>query len=57
MLKEEPNRSVRVSLRSLGDIDVQTIAAAHGGGGHRFAAGFESAEPIREVVASIRAAL
>ena len=31
---------VRVSLRSTGDFDVSAIAAAHGGGGHRNAAGF-----------------
>lgn len=57
VLKEEANRSVRVSLRSLGDVDVSRIAAQHGGGGHRFAAGFESSRPIPDVVASIRAAL
>jgi phosphoesterase RecJ-like protein len=57
VLKEEANRSVRVSLRSLGEVDVREIAAEHGGGGHRFAAGFESPRPIPEVVASIRAAL
>jgi phosphoesterase RecJ-like protein len=57
VLKEEANHTVRVSLRSLGDVDVQLIAADHGGGGHRFAAGFESPEPIPAVVASIRAAL
>ena len=57
VLKEDENRSVRVSLRSLGDVDVRAIAADHGGGGHRFAAGFESTQPIPEVVASIRAAL
>mgnify|MGYP001565300630 CR=1 FL=1 len=30
----------RVSLRSVGDFDVSVIAKAHGGGGHRNAAGF-----------------
>ena len=57
VLKEEANHSVRVSLRSLGDVDVSAIAAQHGGGGHRFAAGFESTLPIGDVVAAIRAAL
>ena len=57
VIKEEANRSVRVSLRSLGDVDVRTIAAGNGGGGHRFAAGFESQRSIADVVASIRAAL
>jgi phosphoesterase RecJ-like protein len=57
VLKEEPDGSVRVSLRSLGDVDVRLIAEAHGGGGHRFAAGFTSEQPVATVVASIRAAL
>jgi phosphoesterase RecJ-like protein len=57
VLKEEADGSVRVSLRSLGDVDVRLIAAAHGGGGHRFAAGFESTLDIPTVVANIRDAL
>ena len=57
MLKEEPDGSVRVSLRSLGDVDVRRIAEAHGGGGHRFAAGFTSTLDIPSVVAQIRDAL
>jgi bifunctional oligoribonuclease and PAP phosphatase NrnA len=57
VLKEEADRSVRVSLRSLGDVDVRQIAADNGGGGHRFAAGFESTLDIPSVVANIRGAL
>jgi phosphoesterase RecJ-like protein len=57
VLKEEPDGSVRVSLRSLGDVDVRLIAADNGGGGHRFAAGFESTLDIPSVVANIRGAL
>jgi phosphoesterase RecJ-like protein len=57
VLKEESDGSVRVSLRSLGAVDVRLIAAAHGGGGHRFAAGFESTDDIPTVVESVRAAL
>jgi phosphoesterase RecJ-like protein len=57
VLKEEADGSVRVSLRSLGDVDVRLIAAANGGGGHRFAAGFESTLDIPTVVANIRDAL
>ena len=34
VLKEESDGTVRVSLRSLGDIDVCKIADEHGGGGH-----------------------
>ncbi|MET0421128.1 MAG: bifunctional oligoribonuclease/PAP phosphatase NrnA [Acidimicrobiia bacterium] len=58
VIKEEPvGHGVRVSLRSLGDADVRAIAESQGGGGHRFAAGFESMLPIPEVVERIRAAL
>lgn len=57
VLKEEVDRTVRVSLRSLGDVDVRHIAEQHHGGGHRFAAGFTSADDIATIVSSIRAAL
>jgi bifunctional oligoribonuclease and PAP phosphatase NrnA len=57
VLKEEADGSVRVSLRSLGDVDVRAIAADNGGGGHRFAAGFESTLDLAAVVANIRGAL
>jgi phosphoesterase RecJ-like protein len=57
VLKEEVDGTIRVSLRSLGGIDVRRIAEAHGGGGHRFAAGFTSALDIETVVARVRAAL
>jgi phosphoesterase RecJ-like protein len=57
VLKEEPGLGMRVSLRSLGDVDVCAIASEHGGGGHRFAAGFESTLDIPAVVARIRDAL
>ena len=57
VLKEEVDGTVRVSLRSLGGVDVRRIAEAHGGGGHRFAAGFTSALDLDTVVARIRAAL
>ncbi|MSO78179.1 MAG: bifunctional oligoribonuclease/PAP phosphatase NrnA [Acidimicrobiia bacterium] len=57
VLKEEVDGTVRVSLRSLGVVDVRRIAEAHGGGGHRFAAGFSSDLSIPDVVARVRAAL
>lgn len=57
VLKEETSGAFRVSLRSLGDVDVRAIAASHGGGGHRFAAGFESMLDIDDLVAQIRDAL
>jgi phosphoesterase RecJ-like protein len=57
VLKEEVDGNIRVSLRSLGEIDVRRIAEAHGGGGHRFAAGFTSAMAIPTLIAEIAAAL
>jgi phosphoesterase RecJ-like protein len=57
VLKEDADGSVRVSLRSVGATDVQRVAAAHGGGGHRFAAGFTSHADIDATVARIRASL
>jgi bifunctional oligoribonuclease and PAP phosphatase NrnA len=57
VLKEEPDGTIRVSLRSLGGIDVRRVAEAHGGGGHQFAAGFSSELDLETCVARIRAAL
>jgi bifunctional oligoribonuclease and PAP phosphatase NrnA len=57
VLKEEADGSVRVSLRSLSDVDVRCIAEAEGGGGHRFAAGFTSADSVDDVVARVQDAL
>lgn len=54
VLKEEADGVVRVSLRSLGDVDVSRLAQDFGGGGHQFAAGFNSSQPIPEIVARIR---
>ncbi|HVM65791.1 MAG TPA: DHH family phosphoesterase [Acidimicrobiales bacterium] len=48
---------VRVSLRSVGDVDVSTIATRFGGGGHAFAAGFTAPGSIASVLADIRSAL
>jgi phosphoesterase RecJ-like protein len=57
VLKEEPDGTVKVSLRSVGTTDVQRVAAAHGGGGHRFAAGFTSDDPAEVDVRRILSAL
>jgi phosphoesterase RecJ-like protein len=57
VLKEGPDGTWRVSLRSVGDIDVCAIAEQQGGGGHRFAAGFTSDEPLESVIGRILAAL
>lgn len=57
VLKEEPDGSFKISLRSLGSVDVCAIASAHGGGGHRFAAGFTTHEGVDETVQGILRAL
>jgi phosphoesterase RecJ-like protein len=57
VLKEAPDHTWRVSLRSLGRVDVRVIAEQQGGGGHRFAAGFTSDDPPEQIVAAILAAL
>jgi phosphoesterase RecJ-like protein len=57
VLKEEADGSFRVSLRSLGKVDVSEVAARRRGGGHRFAAGFSAGGPPEAVVDSILADL
>ena len=50
------NSQRKVSLRSNdGAVDVSAIARAHGGGGHRRAAGFGSDLPYAELVEFVRA--
>lgn len=44
IFKEVPNGTTRVSLRSKGRADVAKIASMFGGGGHRNAAGYTSAD-------------
>jgi phosphoesterase RecJ-like protein len=53
VLKQAPDATWRVSLRSLGDVDVRRIAERQGGGGHRFAAGFTSDAPAGDIAARI----
>jgi phosphoesterase RecJ-like protein len=57
VLKQGPDATWRVSLRSLGSVDVRDIAERQGGGGHRFAAGFTSDESAEAIVARILDAL
>jgi phosphoesterase RecJ-like protein len=54
---KEVDGHVRVSLRSVGHVDVSTVAALFGGGGHRFAAGFTTTDPVARVVEKIVQAL
>jgi phosphoesterase RecJ-like protein len=57
VLKEANDGTLRVSLRSIGDIDVSRIAAEHGGGGHRFAAGFTTDLSVTATIQRIADAL
>jgi bifunctional oligoribonuclease and PAP phosphatase NrnA len=46
----------KVSLRATDDdVDVSAIARARGGGGHRRAAGFSTADPLEELIEFLRA--
>ena len=57
-IREDAPGLCKVSLRSMGDVDVQAVAALFGGGGHKAAAGadlrMESDEAAREVLAKVR---
>jgi bifunctional oligoribonuclease and PAP phosphatase NrnA len=57
ILKEAADGTWRVSLRSVGQTDVAQVAQHHGGGGHRFAAGFTSRVGPSETIARIVASL
>jgi len=58
VLAEDRRGQKKVSLRATGDdVDVSAIARAHGGGGHRRAAGFTTGLSIPDLVAELRAQL
>ncbi len=57
VLKQDDRGAWRVSLRSKGQIDVSAVALAHGGGGHRFAAGFTGTGRVEDVLGSVRESL
>ncbi len=56
VLKETPE-GVRVSLRSVTEVDVSAVATGFGGGGHRYAAGFTSDASLESVKAALRDAV
>ncbi len=61
LLRERADGKTKVSLRSRGEVDVEKIARAHEGGGHKNAAGFEMAgspaDNRKAVVDALRKAL
>jgi bifunctional oligoribonuclease and PAP phosphatase NrnA len=54
--REQPDGRTRVSLRAKGDLDVGTLAAQLGGGGHRAAAGAVLDEPLAAAMPRVLAA-
>jgi phosphoesterase RecJ-like protein len=57
LIKDFANGGVRVSLRSRGDLDVQSVAREFGGGGHRNAAGCTIALPPEQARQALLATL
>src|SRR5678815_4072261 len=57
LLKRQDASTVRVSLRSKGDVDVRSVAARWQGGGHRNAAGCTITAPIEEIKRHLSAAI
>ncbi len=57
LLKEKGDGTIRVSLRSRGDIDVEAIARAHNGGGHHNAAGFTGESSLDDLRGELVSAL
>jgi phosphoesterase RecJ-like protein len=57
VLKEQPDGSHKVSLRSKGATDVGRLATRFGGGGHKYAAGFTSELDADAIVAALVEAL
>ncbi|HRR82740.1 MAG TPA: bifunctional oligoribonuclease/PAP phosphatase NrnA [Planctomycetota bacterium] len=56
MFRETPDGGTKVSLRAKHDLDVGSLAASFGGGGHRRAAGITLSSPLAQVIPSILAA-
>jgi bifunctional oligoribonuclease and PAP phosphatase NrnA len=55
LLRELPDKRVRVSLRSKGEINVASVAEHFGGGGHECASGFSIDGPLQDAFSRILA--
>ena len=53
LLKDLDGKSTRVSMRAKPGVDVQTVAAKFGGGGHKAASGCTMPFPIEEAKAKL----
>ncbi|MFP5221985.1 MAG: DHH family phosphoesterase [Acidobacteriota bacterium] len=56
-LREDSDGSLKLSLRSVSDVNIQPVAAAFGGGGHKCAAGANLQGDIDEIESALIAAL
>lgn len=56
-VREDGPGSCKISLRSMGDVDTQRVAAAFGGGGHKAASGADLSLPPGEAAARVLEAL
>jgi len=54
---KETAEGIRVSLRSVSDLDVGAVASRFGGGGHQYAAGFVAPYPVTRVIDGIKDAI
>ncbi|HWC72087.1 MAG TPA: bifunctional oligoribonuclease/PAP phosphatase NrnA [Actinomycetota bacterium] len=57
LVKQQKDGRFKVSVRSRGDHDLASVAAAFGGGGHRLAAGYTSSHGPAETVERLAAVL
>jgi bifunctional oligoribonuclease and PAP phosphatase NrnA len=57
LVKQQKDGRFKVSVRSRGEHDLSTVAAAFGGGGHRLAAGYTSAHGLADTVSRLTEAL
>lgn len=53
LLKEISPCEVKISMRSIGDINVSKVALSHGGGGHKNAAGFTLMQSLSDALTYI----
>ncbi|MHC1787961.1 DHH family phosphoesterase [Solidesulfovibrio sp.] len=57
LVRELPEGGVKFSLRSVGPVNIQTVAASFGGGGHKNASGGTLGMPLAEAETTLAAAL
>ena len=57
VFKEVQPQHWSVSMRAKADVDLSSVAATFGGGGHRLAAGYSTTGPIGDAVAALCSAL